>query len=64
MIRSALPMTTQIVQINGKRRRMMVCGCDQHCLDTICLSSDSGVTVRFCWCSECAERRATIERRA
>lgn len=37
-----------------------VCNCDQYCLRSICVSSDSGLMVKNCWCAECADRRDEI----
>jgi hypothetical protein len=34
-----------------------VCNCNQYCLDTICISSDSNLRVRKCWCADCKEVR-------
>ena len=41
-----------------------VCNCGQYCLRSMCQTSDSGLTVRKCWCAECRERRAEIRRNA
>jgi hypothetical protein len=30
-----------------------VCNCNQYCLDSICISSDSNLRVRKCWCADC-----------
>jgi hypothetical protein len=38
-----------------------VCNCKDYCLDSLCVSSDSGLTVRMCWCAECVVRRAEIK---
>ena len=41
---------------------MRVCDCEQYCLDTVCRSSDSLLTVRLCWCAECADMRKEVAR--
>lgn len=40
------------------------CDCGQYCLNSKCTTSDSGKTVRRCWCADCKERRAQIKRDA
>lgn len=40
------------------------CECGQQCLRSLCQSSDSGRAVLRCWCPDCAELRAEIERDA
>ena len=40
------------------------CECDQYCLNSKCVSSDSALRVRNCWCADCNERRAEIKRNA
>jgi hypothetical protein len=37
------------------------CECSDYCLNAKCVSSDSGMKVRRCWCPECKERRAEIK---
>jgi Zn finger protein HypA/HybF involved in hydrogenase expression len=39
-----------------------VCNCDQDCLGKICVSSDSGLTVKKCWCPECKQRRVEVKK--
>lgn len=34
-----------------------VCNCNQYCLDSICISSDSNLRVRKCWCADCKGMR-------
>jgi hypothetical protein len=38
-----------------------VCDCKDYCLDSLCVSSDSGLTVRMCWCAECSARCVEIK---
>ena len=40
------------------------CTCSQYCLSSKCVSSDSGLTVKKCWCAECAEVRAEVKANA
>ena len=40
------------------------CDCSQYCLDTICISSDSNLKVRKCWCPDCKEVRKEIKANA
>lgn len=40
-----------------------ICGCG-NCLNSICVASDSNLTIRKCWCAECKERRAEIKSNA
>lgn len=44
--------------------RQRVCDCGQQCLHSLCQSSDSGKTVRRCWCADCRELRAEIKANA
>lgn len=37
------------------------CECNQYCLKSKCVSSDSGLQVRKCWCAECKEVRKEIK---
>ena len=39
------------------------CDCNNYCLDTKCVSSDSGLKVRKCWCAECKDVRKEIKQR-
>jgi hypothetical protein len=41
-----------------------VCDCKEYCLESLCVSSDSALVVRVCWCAECVVRRAEIKRSA
>jgi hypothetical protein len=41
-----------------------VCDCKDYCLDSVCVSSDSGLTVRMCWCADCSARCVEIEKSA
>lgn len=40
------------------------CECNQYCLNTKCVSSDSGLRVRNCWCAECKDYRKEVKRNA
>jgi hypothetical protein len=40
------------------------CECGQYCLNSKCVSSDSGLSVKKCWCAECKEVRAEIKQNA
>jgi hypothetical protein len=38
-----------------------VCDCKDYCLDSLCVSSDSGLVVGMCWCAECSARCVEIK---
>ena len=40
-----------------------ICPCG-FCLDSYCVASDSGLTVRKCWCADCKDNRKEIKERA
>jgi hypothetical protein len=44
-----------------KATKNQVCNCNQYCLDTICVSSDSNLRVRKCWCADCKIARKQIK---
>ena len=41
-----------------------VCECSQQCLGKVCQSSDSGLTVKKCWCVDCAVYRVEAKANA
>jgi hypothetical protein len=40
-----------------------VCPCG-YCLNSYCVASDSGLTVKKCWCADCKDNRREIKARA
>jgi hypothetical protein len=42
----------------------LFCNCNQYCLDSKCVSSDSGLKVAKCWCADCKEMRKEVKANA
>ena len=40
------------------------CTCNNYCLNSKCVSSDSGLKVSKCWCAECKTQRKDIKANA
>lgn len=45
-------------------KQIKFCECNQYCLDSKCVSSDSGLKVRKCWCADCKAERQDVKRNA
>lgn len=39
----------------------MFCKCEDYCVNSKCISSDSGMKVSKCWCADCKDRRKEIK---
>lgn len=45
-------------------KEIKFCECNQYCLDSKCISSDSGLKVRKCWCADCKVERKEVKANA
>lgn len=45
-------------------KNVKFCECNQYCLNSKCISSDSGLKVAKCWCADCKEMRKEVKANA
>jgi hypothetical protein len=48
----------------AKMKNVKFCECNQYCLNSKCISSDSGLKVAKCWCADCKEMRKEVKANA